>query len=221
MVLKYMKLYFTPNIYNPKSFGAKSKEMRDLDDINRKTKAEFDGVPSSSFYMMKRAKVQNDDRVPFIEKLHYDGCLNKLLIRTINLRNELEGADTIEEIMALVQKHKVANCGEMSLYLQEKLKSMGYDAKRIYLEVREFHRTMDDTPRREMNDHVFVLVNEKEDADWQEPKTWGSKAIILDPWTGIADYKDNALDKIMTHLDIDFKKEYPLFDRCFSDIECQ
>ncbi|MBR2387050.1 hypothetical protein IKA92_07135 [bacterium] len=209
------------NSYKIKSFGAKSKEMRNLDDANRSARAQFNSIPSSSFYLMKLQDVYKNPNISLRKKMEFQENTNDLLIRTIMLRNELEGAETIDEIMALVQKYKIANCGEMSLYLQEKLKSVGYDAKRISLTIARRQGAPVGRYKREMFDHVFVLVNDKKDADWQQPKTWGSKAIILDPWTGVADYKDEAITKIKNYLKVDPENEYLLFDRCFSDIECR
>lgn len=202
-------------------FTSKSKQMRDLDDINRGAKAEFDGIPSSSYYMLKRPSMYESDKISQTERLHYEGALNVLLSRTVNMRRELPRAKTPEEIMALVKEYNIANCGERTLYLQEKLREMGIESKRMFFEIKRYEDAPLERYSRDMKDHVFVLINDKEDADWQEPATWGSKAIILDPWTGIAGYKDEALDEIKNYLKIDPQNEYLLFDRCYSDIECE
>ena len=51
------------NSHNTTSFNSKAKIMRELNDINRNHKAKFDGIASSSYYLMKLQEVYKNPKL--------------------------------------------------------------------------------------------------------------------------------------------------------------
>ncbi len=67
----------------------------------------------------------------------------------------------------LVEKFKIGNCMEQSIIMQDKLINAGIPAK---------------VTGRQLIDHCFVVCNLSQNANIKDPKTWGKKAFIVDPW---------------------------------------
>lgn len=67
----------------------------------------------------------------------------------------------------IVKNYKIGNCMEQSILIQEKLINAGIFAK---------------VTGRQFIDHCFVVCNLSKNADITNPKTWGKKSFIVDPW---------------------------------------
>lgn len=83
----------------------------------------------------------------------------------------------------LIKNFKVANCGEMALITQSKLLKKGIKANLIGFNIKPkeyYHRVAD----RACDAHGFVVINVAANALLNKPKTWGSKAVIVDTWLG-------------------------------------
>lgn len=42
--------------------------------------------------------------------------------------------------------------------------------------------------------HTFLVTGLKEGADYKNPKTWGNKAIVVDPWSNIIMNANDAIE---------------------------
>lgn len=195
------------------SFKAKAFQFRQIDDLNRELCAEISGIPSSTRMYLKFDTVYKN----------YDSCLpkqslfikksNEVMSRIWKLRDEFEEKYTLNQdydyklLQKLVRKHRGANCREMVELMKYKLTAKGIDCKLIGMDI----KTKNPALRRMASDHIFLVANMSEDAKTSDPTTWGSKAIIVDPWGQTVSYAADGINHLKTLFKLDETQEYMVF----------
>lgn len=90
--------------------------------------------------------------------------------------------DFKREFIPLLEKFKVANCYEYALLTCLKLRDCGKQPLFTQILVMNTETGVVDLDRC----HNTVVMGISEDADFNDPSTWGPEAIIVDPWIGVA-----------------------------------
>lgn len=115
----------------------------------------------------------------------------------------------IKQTKYAMKKYGVANCGEEADIVQSILIRKGEQAHRMTLDVRN-QATKAHT--KSLHDHVFVVMGVKEGADLTNPKTWGSKAVIVDSWAKMADSAYNVIENYKKMFKVNPKKDEIIFE---------
>lgn len=134
-----------------------------------------------------------------------DALYGKKLANEEKFQNYDEFASILKKYMV---KGKVANCAEQAYLAQAKLKSHNKDSKAIYAHIHD-KRTDD---YRINGQHVFLVLGLDKNAKISEPKTWGTNAIIVDPWSGLVKRANQGLKTIKDLFIFDSQKEYIVFE---------
>lgn len=197
------------------SFGSKALQLREIDKLNRQFCLEYLHIPSSTKMDLKydiKYRNYNEDR--FIPEKYLEKSKN-LFKRILDLRKEFEKSFTTNEdkdyklLKSLIKKYKGANCRELVELIRYQLLEKGIDCKKIGLDV----LSKDKTKIRIADNHVFLVANLKEDAQIEKPSTWGSKAIVIDPWAQMVSYATEGIKKMEINFGLDESNEYFKFYR--------
>ncbi len=200
------------NIHNV-SFCAKSQLYRNVDSINRRIHLELCDIPSSTMRQLKYDTVYK--RYPestAFEKAYLD-TTQKIYDNIRKLRDEFDKQYTLNKdhdyqlLKRLMQKHKGANCRELVEVMKYELDKKGIESTRVGMNI----KSRDFKKRRMHDDHIFLLVNPDKNAEIENPTTWGSKAIIVDPWAQVVSYAAEGLQKIELTFGLDKPNEYLKF----------
>ena len=81
------------------------------------------------------------------------------------------------------------NCGECSSLIKNMLDKKGVEAHNVYMTTQN-----EQGERVNKAEHVFTVINMKEDAKINDPSTWGDDAVVCDVWANIAMGKDEAIE---------------------------
>ena len=127
--------------------------------------------------------------------------------RNILYLDNIPYEDYIQRLLMDLKESKLANCGEMADIAQYLLKKEGIETERISMKI----MIKRDKLRPGLSDHTFLIMNIADDADFTNPKTWGNEAILIDPWFGIAKRSHMALKQIYELMNVNNKKETPVF----------
>ena len=184
-----------PSINTP-NFTSRAKIVRELDDINRRFVNSFADIPSPSKIITRMDVFKGKETKQSLPTGLERAC-RKYVDKLRVMRADLDETPDPKEILRIVQKHKVANCGELTDILVAELKEKGYKTEKVNLVVRSLGAT-----RRFAKDHCFILVNPKKKFDFYNPSTWGSKSVVVDPWLGFVSRKDEAISKYTSFFDI-------------------
>lgn len=106
----------------------------------------------------------------------------------------------------LIKQFGLTNCGDMAYIVQSKLLKKGIRADRISIEIAPkeyYHRVKP----RTCSEHTFVVIDLAKNAILTKPKTWGSKAVIIDPWLGQCKPAYEMLLEYENFFKLDSKKE--------------
>ncbi len=98
--------------------------------------------------------------------------------------------DYINLIKTAVMSKKTANCSEQAKLLQDIFLKNGKKAHLVSMEILDkegFIKKINGT-------HTFVVTGLRNGADYKNPKTWGSKAIVVDPWSNLIMNATEAID---------------------------
>ena len=112
--------------------------------------------------------------------------INSKALKCIGLRRH------IPEVVFSLQRHadklrqkmhyyNVAMCGEISELLQDSLLKQNVPVDRVTVKFSERSKWKKNL-KRYSPDHSFLVLNKAKDADLTDPKSWGSKAVIVDGW---------------------------------------
>lgn len=181
---------------NTPNFTSRAKIVRELDDINRKFANSFADIPSPS-KIITRMDVLSGKETKYSLPKNIENACRKYVDKLRVMRADLDENPDPKEILRIVKKHKVANCGELTDILQAELRQKGYKTEKVNLIIRSLGAT-----RRFAKDHCFILVNPKKKFDFYNPSTWGSKSIVVDPWLGFVSRKDEAISKYASFYDL-------------------
>lgn len=89
-------------------------------------------------------------------------------------------------IVAVTSKYSLGNCQELA---HQALEYILKNHKNIRAELF----------RMQNGDHVFVVINRKSKSDPANPLTWGSNAIICDPWMNIIFHASESATKLKSY----------------------
>lgn len=165
------------------SFGSLKPSLIAGEQAIREFKTEFPKVFSPS-----KIATRLDDKLDISSGNNYSSnLLIKCLIKNSTLKKIRSQFDYssmenyLRSAIPLIKASNVANCNEMALIVQSKLLERGLKADCILAKVVTNDGKPIDKPTR---NHVFVVMDLAKKAVINEPKTWGSKAVIVDPWAG-------------------------------------
>lgn len=155
-------------------------------------KKEFPYLESSTFITTKIEPHNKDPKYKYIPQILKVKTLNLLPEiynpKFMQLINKPQGSfDTFTESLASVLKEtKKANCDSQAILIFKKLQDMGLNPQNFAMFVyREDGRTQK---------HYSTVFNLKKGAQLNDPKTWGSKAMIVDAWQNIVMKAPDALN---------------------------
>ena len=202
---------------NRVSFCSSALQLRELDKLNRQFCLAMKDFSSSTKFDAKidsYCKTSNNGNLAIKT---YEEISKKIFKNITQLREEFNKMrvytdDKDYKLLAqLVKKYKVANCREMVELLRHNLISKGIDCHRVGLNI----GTKDYQKTRMASDHVFLVVNMKKDAKFEKPSTWGSNAIIVDPWAQSVSYASEGIEKLKNTFNLDESYEFFKFFRVF------
>lgn len=160
--------------------GAKASSMRQTIKSGEAELREFYNkfpnltTPSNLFYRM--AHLPNKDNVKDLQLKIIDYIFNKHEIMKNSFKNisRINPEKYTKQASNILQQDKIANCGHLGLFFhyQELLNGENSELIQVKVKGRGFDH---------YKDHVFVLKNKSPKANARNPKSWGSKAVILDP----------------------------------------
>ncbi|HSA07169.1 MAG TPA: hypothetical protein P5556_08305 [Candidatus Gastranaerophilales bacterium] len=181
--------------------------LRICDQAVREFKQEFPALKSNTAIELKILNLygtQNEYLIPKLRQVRH-----KFDEQVTSLRFDREFFETalcspslkFKTLKKLVKKYQAGNCGEQADIMQYELLQKGLKAKQISFCIKN------QTIPRKCNDHVFVVVDLAEKAKINKPETWGTKAIIVDPWSGLVGKAHDVLKEIMKNFRFNEKKE--------------
>ncbi len=199
------------------SFGSGSLQLRQLDKLNRQFCLEMKDIPSSTKLDFKfDTKYKNYTGRVFSQETYLEKSKN-IYKRITKLREDFNKIFTFNEdknyklLNDLIKKHKGANCRELVELMRYKLLEKGIECQKVGM----FVKSKDYTKQRMASDHMFLVVNMKKNAKFENPSTWGSQAIIVDPWAQTVSYAHEGIKKMETSFGLDKSFEYFSFFRIF------
>lgn len=194
--------------YNP-SFQSIKPTLRTCDDLTRGVKNEFLNSKSSTktglrIYqakeinapeniinkLMDRFKKQSDEISRIRE--HYEDIFDKS-----------DFSAYAEALGDFAKENKLIECGEMADIVKKRLMDKGIKTKTVNILMNPFTQKHN----RLFDRHTFLVANLKKGADISNPKTWGNKAVIIDPWVGEALPANKMIKRYNQLFDIDEKHE--------------
>lgn len=199
---------------NSLQFKGLRQNLRVGDEVLREFNREFGRLKSSSFI---KAKMDYHSDNPL-----YDSVLPKLKpvyrkyskmiegIRSLPVFYSIPSQDPkgfVKKIISVVKQYKYANCSVRSWIVQDKLLEKGKTAHCLSMTVKN-----KDGKVLEDLGHEFVVFGLKEKAKLTNPKTWGTNAVIVDPWTGNPFDAKEGLKAITEFLKIDSSKHEVNFE---------
>lgn len=203
------------------SFHSKKPVIRLGEQVIREFNNEFPKIKSSSALGIKILNNQDNPRVQ-----HILPDLNR--VRNIQLRDFFSMSDNIEfetldvfmkSTANLIKKNKLANCAEMAELIQYNLLKKGVKCHIIRLRVVD--KTTGKVLRKDSFQHYFVVLNlneaaksEKSKFRYKDPKSWGNKAVIVDPWNNCGcDFAFNMIQKYERIFKVDKDNEILRFKK--------
>ncbi len=200
---------------NSISFCSATIGLRELDKLNRQLCLEFKDIPSSTKFDLKFDTFYKNCNQSNFSPENYISKSKNLYKRIIKLREDFNNLYTLNEdkdykiLKQLIRKHKGANCRELVELMRYRLLEKGIDCHRVALSI----KSKDYTKTRMASDHVFLVVNMKQGANFEKPATWGNKAIIVDPWTQSVYRASEGVERLKTTFKLDESYEYFKFFR--------
>lgn len=181
-----MSMFLSQNLMtNNVSFGSIKAEKRICEDTLREFHKKYpQEFQSNTKVDLKISKRQLD----FSDWLKYNSVSEKHGRAVSAARNDYykeynSWESYIEALKKATNKHKAANCGEQADLLTDEFFKKGLEVHKVQVEYKP------------IADHAFLVFNAKENADWTNPKTWGNKAIIVDPWSNFVLQAREALEQ--------------------------
>lgn len=114
-------------------------------------------------------------------------------------------------IKTLVKNSGVANCGEQRNLMKDMFEKRGIKTQSVSFCINNNLTHLMDYKKRPCNDHCFLLLDAKKGADYSNPKTWGSKAVIADPWSKTIKSAFEMIEQYKDKFNFDSNSEYMLF----------
>lgn len=191
---------------NNTSFGHIKPTIRMGEQVIQEFNQEFPKLYSSTKIASRLSHLEQN-KIPHKTRVNLMDLLRNLDMQISNFRasfNGLSYAELMDAMPALVKKHNLANCGEMTLIIQDKMLKKGIECHLISAEVKN------KTQERWFSDHVFLATNLKPKANLSKPKTWGNKAVIIDPWLKECSPASKILRKYKLLFSIDEDKDEKL-----------
>lgn len=115
--------------------------------------------------------------------------INSLADVRENIRTTFWG-DYVNLTKNATMANKTANCSEQATLLQDIFLRNGESAHKVAMEIRDNEGFI----KKTNGSHTFLVTGLKEGADYKNPKTWGNKAIVVDPWSNIIMNANDAIE---------------------------
>ena len=184
-------LRYTPTNYKSIGFTSIKPEMRIAEQVLKEFKQEFPYLQSGSIIRSKIAL--HEGNLKYKEQIKALHPKMETLDREINKATDIlldkrymSVNNFLRKIKRLIKKSGKANCGEDFFIIHKSLVDKG-------LKPQNFQMVAFLNNGKATN-HFSTVFNLKKGAKMNNPTTWGSKAIIVDGWKGIAMKANDALE---------------------------
>lgn len=171
----------TQNIYN----GEKAL---------RRFNSEFPYVCSNTQYNTIIERHKDDSRyeklLPIIKG---KSCLAGLKLDGIRATYK-QTPDKINYLKKAVKFQKVANCQERSFLIHNELEQMGIKSQNIRLNF------VPKNDKKISKNHAFTVIGLDNNAEINNPHTWGKNAVIVDAWANMVKRAAEGIEYIKTIL---------------------
>lgn len=204
-----INLNYNTNSQNIGFNGALKKNLRIGEEVLKEFKTTYPIIKSNT-------KIWTD-----IEDLQHRGLGDSNLFKSLEgliikyskgvkkLRDFKFAYNDITIMKRMVQKDPYANCQECADIIQDNL----YRNKRINATNISMHIHNEEiSPRRpETSCHVFTVLGMKKGAEPDDPKTWGSSAVVIDGWKNFVMKADDAINYFRHIFNVNDKYEDVFF----------
>ena len=191
-----------PNI----AFTGLKEDIAESHEIVRRVR---EGCPQSNMRIAAKIRQHSgqDAYVPLFERL--SELESRYEAQNVKLRHSIKDFrnfyDLIEQLKKGIEKHKVGNCTELALLSQYEHLMRGIEVNNVFMSVEQDGKELSKLGHafsvRELKKSTF-----KKPTCIEEPATWGSRAVIIDPFFGFVGQAVNSgLDAVHSFLGIDPK----------------
>ncbi|MDD3013129.1 MAG: hypothetical protein PHC34_05445 [Candidatus Gastranaerophilales bacterium] len=192
------------------SFEGIKPTIRVGEEVVRSIRKDLPGLKSCTMIVTKME--QHEDNIK------YDEVRNKLY----NLiKKKLPGISYFRKCGYILNdklKERVirlgnADCEVHSDIVKLELTKRGENANLVEFNIIDTESGKRPYNRRSCNDHSFVVLGMKKDASFKDPKTWGTKAVIVDSWAGIVENAFDAIERYKLMIKFDPEIEELVFKK--------
>lgn len=170
---------------NQQSFQSRNPELRFADQVMRNANLQFPRISTTKIHRRLR-------EFPSVVKAHRDYIVELSerynLFRTGRPKFKEKPWAFVNIAMEDIQEYMIGNCGESEILGKIALALNGIKSRKAKLAVYKEDQMVVTI------DHVFNLVNYREDKMPFEPKTDG-KSYVVDLWNGMVDYSPKAFTR--------------------------
>lgn len=139
---------------------------------------EFPNIISTTKLASRLSNIKQSN-MPYELRLNLHMLLKRLDLKITSQRLKYYRPDYDDFLRILpiaIKKSGLANCGEMSAIIQNKMLKKDIECHQVSMFIKN------DKQKRDFIDHAFLIINLNPKSKLKNPKTWGNKAVIIDPW---------------------------------------
>lgn len=166
-------------------------------------------------------KPLTENDFPLLERIFYRTLnkINELKKRSKLIPETLSPIELSREMIPLINEFKAANCITMLKVIRGYLLSKGIKIKNVGFYIIDKETKLLTFWKRSCNDHSFIVLGMAKEASSVDPKTWGSKAVIVNPWLKEVAPAHELLRKYKSLFGVDTKTEsIVIFDDDVQDL---
>jgi len=196
------------------SFQSIKPTIRVGEDVVRSIRNDLPGLKSCTMIVMKMEQHENNIKYDHIRLKLYNLIRKKLSgIKYFRNYGYIPDGRLKERAMRLGN----AECEVHSDLVNDELIKRGKNPKKLQFEIidNELADKLEKRPfhRRSCNDHSFVVLDIKENADLNDLETWGNNAVIVDSLVGIAESAFDAIQRYKMIFRFEPEKEQMFFTK--------
>ncbi len=138
----------------------------------------FPNVESHSMAQLRLLKESN----PKIKEEMAEVC-KKLFSKLTSLKADVyekayTQSDYISALKSAIKKYNIADCGHRTDVIINSLRIQGKSAKKVEM-------VITDNLGKQKSNHIFPVIAMKNNANIDNPQTWGENAVIVDAWANM------------------------------------
>ena len=183
--------------------GGLKKNLRQGEAALREYKEEFPYIKSNTYWIRRLNNINRKRRVEnytecnsIIDRYGYEISECRSALKYM----EICGETRQKNLRKLMKYEKFGNCGEIKDIISENLDRKGIEHTKMRLDVQRGGGWGN-------NDHGFLVIGMKENADPSKPSTWGNKAVIIDGWMNFVLSTRDAIREYEKFFDAKYQTE--------------